>query len=143
MQTEKEVFMTRKLISMLVLGTAVAMPLGSIAADDASKAAPPAARNPVDRTADTGADTFKSLDTNRDGYISREEARNSSELSRQFSTLDKDGDGKLSAQELSGWRPGSPSSMGSSPGSTSGGTAGGTSRGSAPVGPGGQPKSGY
>jgi EF hand domain-containing protein len=54
-----------------------------------------------------------SLDTNRDGKISREEAKASSELSSRFNELDKDRDGSLSAQELSGSAGGSPG--GSSP----------------------------
>ncbi|MGH8641063.1 MAG: hypothetical protein ACRET6_05100 [Burkholderiales bacterium] len=42
-----------------------------------------------------------SLDTNRDGLISREEAKASSELSSRFNELDKNRDGALSPQELS------------------------------------------
>src|SRR5262245_17322952 len=52
------------------------------------------------------------LDTNRDGLISREEAKASSELSSRFKELDKNGDGQLSAEELSG---AGGSSTGSSP----------------------------
>lgn len=67
------------------------------------------ARNPTDRTSESGAMTFRSLDTNRDGAVSRDEAKNSAELNRQFNQLDKDRDGKLSTQELAGARSGSPS----------------------------------
>jgi hypothetical protein len=42
------------------------------------------------------------LDRDKDGYVSREEAKTSSEVSRRFKELDKDGDGKLSPQELGG-----------------------------------------
>ena len=62
-------------------------------------------RNPIDRSyADPGAATFTSFDVDRDGYISREEAAASSELTRRFGTLDKNGDGRLSLSELTGWR---------------------------------------
>lgn len=100
--------MQRKYISTILLAAAVMMPAATMAAGDApaktSKPASSADRNPVDRTADTGAMTFKALDANKDGHISKDEAKNSNELDKQFASLDKDGDGKLSSQELSGWK---------------------------------------
>lgn len=45
---------------------------------------------------------FKALDTNHDGYVSRDEARNANELNTRFSELDRDNDNKLSRQEYSG-----------------------------------------
>ena len=72
-----------------------------------SDSRPPASRprNPVDRSAaDPGAGTFKALDLNNDGYLSRDEAHASGELSRRFTALDKNGDGKLSMPEVTGWR---------------------------------------
>ncbi len=41
------------------------------------------------------------LDTNRDGLISREEAKASSDLNGRFNELDKNRDGSLSPEELS------------------------------------------
>lgn len=70
-----------------------------------SRPAPSRPRNPVDRSAsDPGAGTFKAFDVNNDGYISRDEAKESGELNRRFTALDKDGDGKLSMTEVTGWR---------------------------------------
>jgi hypothetical protein len=43
---------------------------------------------------------FNSFDTNQDGSLSREEARASSLLARRFGELDRDGDGRLSVEEL-------------------------------------------
>jgi len=103
--------MKRTYISTILLAAAVTMSAGVMAADDmaskdsaASRPAPSADRNPKDRTADTTAMTFKSLDTNKDGYISKEEAKASNGLNQQFSQLDKDHDGKLSSQELASWK---------------------------------------
>ena len=44
--------------------------------------------------------TFMQLDGDRDGYISREEAKHSGALSVRFALLDTDGDNRISAQEL-------------------------------------------
>ena len=97
--------MSRKLIATLVFAV-LTIPVGALAAagDPPSRPAPSHPRNPVDRTPDTGAATFKSLDANRDGYVSRDEARNSSELTSRFNELDQDRDGRLSRQEVSGSR---------------------------------------
>src|SRR4030095_5065774 len=46
--------------------------------------------------------TFRSLDSNKDGFVSRQEAAKSSELSKRFNELDKDRDGKLSMEEIGG-----------------------------------------
>lgn len=49
--------------------------------------------------------TFHPLDTNRDGFISRDEARGTAELNSRFNELDKNGDGRLSAEEMRGAGP--------------------------------------
>jgi hypothetical protein len=100
--------MQRKHISTILLAAAVMMPAATMAAGDtpanAPRPAPSADRHPVDRTADTSAMTFKALDTNKDGHISKEEAKASNELNKQFADLDKDRDGKLSAREMAAWK---------------------------------------
>ena len=47
--------------------------------------------------------SFWQLDTNKDGHITREEARNSPALTRRFNEIDTNGDGILSPDELKGW----------------------------------------
>ena len=48
---------------------------------------------------------FNSFDTNKDGYLSREEASVSSQIASQFDRLDKNGDGRLSVDELQAASP--------------------------------------
>ena len=94
--------MTGKLISLFILGALVGAPGAGVAA-------------PVEAPTSASADgrdlaalehrwavplMFNSFDTNKDGSLSRQEAAASSLLSSQFSQLDKDGDGKLSVDEL-------------------------------------------
>jgi hypothetical protein len=43
---------------------------------------------------------FNSFDSDKDGSLSREEARASSLLAGRFGDLDRDGDGRLSVDEL-------------------------------------------
>lgn len=45
------------------------------------------------------APMFKELDTNKDGYISRDEARRSADTSARFNEMDADRDGRISAAE--------------------------------------------
>ncbi|MGQ0525814.1 MAG: hypothetical protein ACT4P8_19390 [Betaproteobacteria bacterium] len=46
------------------------------------------------------ASTMKRLDTDKDGSVSRDEAKKDSNVSKRFKELDKDNDGKLSSTEL-------------------------------------------
>jgi hypothetical protein len=57
----------------------------------------PAATAP--QATDTQWPEFSTLDTNGDGYVSREEARSNATLSGSFSDLDADKNGSLSSSE--------------------------------------------
>jgi hypothetical protein len=97
--------MQRKLTSMLVLAAAIAAPAAVLAAGTEPSSRPPSASS-AGPTGNPGAPmTLNSLDTNKDGHVSKDEAKNSSQLSRDFSKLDKNNDGKLSADELAGSSP--------------------------------------
>ena len=55
--------------------------------------------NPSGSGSTTRHGRFDALDKNHDGYISRDEAKNASELDTRFSELDTNNDGKLSRSE--------------------------------------------
>ncbi len=56
--------------------------------------------NPSGSGATARHDRFATLDKNHDGYISRDEAKDASELDTRFSELDTNNDGKLSRHEF-------------------------------------------
>ena len=60
--------------------------------------------NPTGKGASTAGATssrgrFQALDKNHDGYVSRDEAKDASELNTRFSELDRNNDGKLTNDE--------------------------------------------
>jgi len=73
-------------------------------------------------TAGATTSRYHRLDTDRDGFVSREEAASAQGLT--FSDYDKNSDGRLSAEEIRGWRD----PMGANPGEAAagGGTTGTT-----------------
>jgi hypothetical protein len=88
--------------------------------------------------------SFDRLDKNHDGYISRDEAKDASELDTRFSELDRNNDGKLSRDEYNALNAGSRGASGTTgtgrSGSSSSGSMGSSSKDSAPTsaGPGSQ-----
>jgi Ca2+-binding EF-hand superfamily protein len=79
-----------KALMALFMLTAWSVTSGVSAADNPSRS------RPVDET------TFKTLDMDGDGYISRQEVRRETNLERRFDQLDTDRDGRLSREELRG-----------------------------------------
>lgn len=96
--------MTRKtgIAALMLLG---AMPLTALAASDMQQpasgaaAAAPAAPAADPAMAKAEPPLFKQLDTNHDGYISREEAKRSATVSAKFDQLDANHDGRISVDE--------------------------------------------
>lgn len=83
-----------------------AVSLGAISAE----ATPPSAGSPATRsapgtpappaTSDQPAPIFDALDTNHDGYVTKEEAKRSADVTARFKELDTDHDGRTSASEF-------------------------------------------
>jgi Ca2+-binding EF-hand superfamily protein len=76
------------------------MALAASCALAGAAAASAANDNPATKSAAIGgSERFDQLDRNRDGYISRDEAKDAEELNTRFSELDVNNDGKLSRDE--------------------------------------------
>jgi hypothetical protein len=75
----------------ILIAAALALPyaLGAAAADGK------AASGKTD-----SARLIERLDRNNDGFVTRDEARDATELQGRFAELDKDNDGKISAAEM-------------------------------------------
>ena len=93
---------SRKVTSVLILAAIAGLPVVAVAAPvDAPTSASASGRDMAALEHNWAVPLmFNSFDTNKDGYISRQEASASSLLASQFSQLDKDGDGRLSVDEL-------------------------------------------
>ena len=96
--------MIKTLMAIAVAG-AFALPVVALASagSDTIVVAQAGANPPGTASPGTGssanATRFDSLDKNRDGFISRDEAKDAMELNTRFSELDKNNDGKLSREE--------------------------------------------
>ncbi|MBI3095647.1 MAG: hypothetical protein HYY97_12330 [Rhodocyclales bacterium] len=79
-----------------------ALPLGAIAADPApaSSGVPAPATTPgAVAPGAQAAPIFEQLDLNRDGFVTRDEAKRSADITARFKELDADRDGRISAAE--------------------------------------------
>lgn len=83
--------------TLIAFAVAAALPLTALA----QMGSPSAPSKSPSSGMSKGASPLNRLDTNKDGYVSKDEAKGSAEVSKNFSTLDKDHDGKLSPSELS------------------------------------------
>jgi hypothetical protein len=95
----KEICMRRKTLIAISVAAAFALPLTVQAAGDKAKSADTASPSASQGASSSGAEKmFQALDKNKDGAISREEAKGSPH-DKDFATLDKNRDGKLTRQE--------------------------------------------
>lgn len=96
--------------STLLCICALGMPLASLAAGDAEKAAPkdqshetPAPKGAEGRSA---SPLFMQLDANKDGYVDAGEANKSATVKGNFKAMDTNGDGRISNEEWSKFESG-------------------------------------
>ena len=100
--------MESRFISIIALAGALALPFAATAAGTSSTPSSP----PSEASASSSS-VLKSLDTNHDGFVSRDEAKKSTDIDKRFGQLDLDRDGKLSQAELNA--AGSPAAGGTPP----------------------------
>ncbi|HSF48214.1 MAG TPA: EF-hand domain-containing protein [Burkholderiales bacterium] len=107
------------------IALAVALALGCSAAVAADKARSPEGAPPTGQS----QNLFERLDKNKDGYVTKEEARNlPADTKLDFSKLDANNDGRISRAEMDTGMPGDSQKRGMSDGSPKGqqpGVAGG------------------
>ncbi len=95
--------MSKFIMSSAVVVLSLGMASGAvIAADSPSSSSPRSSSSPgmSSGTGTSASSGFKSLDANGDGYISKDEAQGSSNLSLSFDKVDADGDSRLDEGEF-------------------------------------------
>jgi tRNA A37 threonylcarbamoyladenosine synthetase subunit TsaC/SUA5/YrdC len=108
--------MESRFVSIIALAGALALPITATAAGTS-----PTPSSPPSSASAGSSSLLKSLDTNNDGSVSRDEAKKSTDIDKRFGQLDLDRDGKLSQAELNAVS--SPAAGGTPPkGSMSGST---------------------
>ena len=83
----------------IAVAGAFALPLTSAASDTGASAKQEGANQPGQASPTGKRGRFDALDKNHDGFISRDEAKDATELDTRFSELDVNNDGKLSRDE--------------------------------------------
>jgi len=79
--------------TLIPAAAAATLLAASASADDKPKTAPSGRTSP-------SAALFERLDKNKDGFVTRDEARDATELQGRFAELDTDNDGKISRSEM-------------------------------------------
>lgn len=109
----------RKTSLAFAIAGMIALPLGAIAAggDKGMQDKPPAATGGTTGSGAAGGTTgaegrpaspmFSQLDANSDNYIDNKESAKSATVQGNFTSMDKDGDGRISATEWSAFESGS------------------------------------
>jgi len=98
-----ETAMKRNTLITMAIAAALAAPLAAQSADGdkgALKATPAKEKASASGRTSPSAALFERLDKNKDGFVTRDEARDATELQGRFAELDKDNDGKISASEM-------------------------------------------
>lgn len=85
------------LLAGILMGSGVAFAAG----DQAQQTMDP--QQQTQQLSEQQQQNWTQLDTNQDGYISRDEAAANVELSDAFQDQDQNADGQLSAEEFSSW----------------------------------------
>lgn len=77
-----------------------ALPLAAIAAEPAPSPLPAVSPPAADVAKEQTPPLFEQLDSNHDGYVSKDEAKRSAEVTARYKELDSDRDGRISAAEF-------------------------------------------
>jgi hypothetical protein len=84
----------------ILIAAAVTAAFASLASVAGDKAALAQAGSNPHKAERAGDGLFNRLDADRDGYVTRDEARDATELQGRFAELDVNNDGKISRKEM-------------------------------------------